>query len=155
MGQTSFTAARVALAVLMDSLVNILIPTRTWPTTNTAVEDLSNLPVGEPHTLPKSLLWPVRREWFYPRTSVGDDQCFAYQWWACEGRGGQILEPRAATVSVVWKDTGVASAGSFVEQFVCKQTRTQILKTLLQYAARQLINGIAGYVVEDFCVTRL
>ncbi|KAG7483436.1 hypothetical protein JOB18_048363 [Solea senegalensis] len=39
MGTTSFTAAHVSLAALMDSLVNILIPIRTWPSTNTAVED--------------------------------------------------------------------------------------------------------------------
>lgn len=50
MEQTSFTAAHVSLAALMDSLVNILIPTHTWPSTNTAVEDLSNLRVREPHT---------------------------------------------------------------------------------------------------------
>lgn len=54
--QTSFTAAHVSLADLMDSLVNILIPTRTWPSTSTAVEDLSNLHVREPHTLPESLM---------------------------------------------------------------------------------------------------
>lgn len=54
MGQTCFTAAHVSLAALMDSLVNILIPARTWPSTNTAVEDLSNLRVREPHTPPQS-----------------------------------------------------------------------------------------------------
>lgn len=61
MGQTSFTAGHVSLAALMDSLVNILIPTCTWPTTNTAVEDLSNLRVREPHTpSQKSLMEPVK-----------------------------------------------------------------------------------------------
>ncbi len=61
MGQTSFTAAHVSLAALMDSLVNILIPTCTWPSTNTAVEDLSNLRVREPHTpSQKSLMEPVK-----------------------------------------------------------------------------------------------
>lgn len=65
MEQTSFTAAHVSLAALMDSLVNILIPTHTWPSTNTAVEDLSNLRVREPHThtqahFPKSLMEPVK-----------------------------------------------------------------------------------------------
>ena len=57
MGQTSFTAARVSLAALMDSPVNIPNPTRTWPSTNTAVEDLSNLCVTEPHTPSQSHLW--------------------------------------------------------------------------------------------------
>lgn len=61
MGQSSFTAAHVSLAALMDSLVNILIPSRTWPSTNTAVEDLSNLRVREPHTpTQKSLMEPVK-----------------------------------------------------------------------------------------------
>ena len=53
-GQTSFTAAHVSHTVVMDSLVNILIPTHTWPSTNTAVEDLSNLCAREPHTPPKA-----------------------------------------------------------------------------------------------------
>lgn len=62
MEQTSFTAAHVSLAALMDSLVNILIRTHTWPSTNTAVEDLSNPRVREPHThiLTKSLMEPVK-----------------------------------------------------------------------------------------------
>lgn len=51
--QTSFTAAHVSLAVT-DSLVNFLIPTHTWPSTNTAVEYLSNLCATEPHTPPKA-----------------------------------------------------------------------------------------------------
>lgn len=61
MGRTSFTAAHVSFSALMDSRVNILIPTCTWPTTNTAVEDLSNLHVRESHTpSQKSLMEPVK-----------------------------------------------------------------------------------------------
>lgn len=61
MGRASFIAAHVSLVALMDSLVNILIPARTWPSTNTAVEDSSNLRVTEPHTPSlKSLMEPVK-----------------------------------------------------------------------------------------------
>lgn len=52
--QASFTAAHVSLAAVTDSLVNFLIPTHTWPSTNTAVAYLSNLCATEPHTPPKA-----------------------------------------------------------------------------------------------------
>lgn len=59
-GHASFAGAHVSFAALMDSVVNILIHTHTWPSTNTAVKDLSNLCAREPHTPPEALMELVK-----------------------------------------------------------------------------------------------
>lgn len=163
MGQTSFTAAHVSPAAVMESPVSILIPAHTWPSTNTAVEDLSKLCAREPHThLPKSLMEPVKLTGCALAASLilSSKYCWGHTMPCIPidiGRQGKTVKLSLDCYSFCWGNESWNCSGwqitLFINDHMCTPTHTQWVHFLITFeqfyycvgwADRKLITANAG-----------